>query len=274
MIIDSHVHFWNFDPIRDNWITENMQVIRRDFLPENLAPLLAENNISGCIAVQADQSPAETQFLLDLAENNDFIKGVVGWISLENPEIGQQLESYATEKKLKGFRHIAEGERQGFLLQDRILAGIEALGALGYTYDILVRQHQLHDAIALAEKLPGQPFVIDHCAKPNLKDDNLFAWKDGMATLAQNPNVYCKLSGLLTEGHWHNCNETAIFECLDVIFKNFGTHRILFGSDWPVMLLGGHYTQWLGLIKKYTAQFTNQEQQAIFAGNAASFYKI
>jgi L-fuconolactonase len=274
MIIDSHVHFWNFDPVRDAWITEDMAVIRKDFLPEDFSLYLNENNVEGCIAVQADQSKEETSFLVNLAKENPFIKGVVGWIDLTSENLEALLQNYQSEKLIKGFRHIAEGEEIGFLLQKNILNGIAALHQYGYTFDILLKQSQLSDAVKLSEKLPDQPFILDHCGKPDLKTNDLKDWKLNIAELAQNPNVYCKISGLLTQGNWNNIDKKVIFETLDFIFSQFGIKRAVFGSDWPVMLLGGNYALWLELISKYVGQFSKEEQQLFFSKNAVRFYKL
>jgi L-fuconolactonase len=274
MIIDSHVHFWNFDPVRDAWITKEMTVIRKDFLPEDFSLYLNENNVEGCIAVQADQSKEETSFLVNLAKENPFIKGIVGWIDLTSENLEALLQNYQSEKLIKGFRHIAEGEEIGFLLQKNILNGIAALHQYGYTFDILLKQSQLSDAVKLSEKLPDQPFILDHCGKPDLKTNDLKDWKLNIAELAQNPNVYCKISGLLTQGNWNNIDEKVIFETLDFIFSQFGIKRAVFGSDWPVMLLGGNYALWLELISKYVGRFSKEEQQLFFSKNAVRFYKL
>lgn len=274
MIIDSHVHFWRFNPVRDAWITKDMTTIRKDFLPEDLSLYLKENSIDGCIAVQADQSDEETAFLVNLAKENPFIKGVVGWIDLTSDKLEQSLQNYQSEKLIKGFRHIAEGEEIGFLLQKNVLNGISALHQYGYTFDILLRQDQLLDAVKLLEKLPDQPFVLDHCGKPDLKTNDLKDWKSNISELAKNSNIYCKISGLLTQGNWNNTDGKTIFEILDCIFSQFGIKRLVFGSDWPVMLLGGNYALWLELISKYLIQFSKEEQELFFSGNAVKFYNL
>lgn len=274
MIIDSHVHFWKFDPIRDAWITNDMTAIRKDFLPKDFSLELKVNNIEGCIAVQADQSDDETSFLVNLAKENPFIKGVVGWIDLKSDQLEQSLQNYQSEKLIKGFRHIAEGEEIGFLLQKNVLNGIAALHQYDYTFDILLRQDQLSDAVKLSEKLPNQSFILDHCGKPDLKTNDLKDWKSNISELAKNHNIYCKISGLLTQGDWNRINEKSIFEISDFIFSQFGIKRIFFGSDWPVMLLGGNYALWLELISKYVIQFSKEEQELFFSGNAVKFYKL
>lgn len=274
MIIDSHVHFWSFHPIRDAWITNEMTTIQRDFLPEDFSLYVNENQIEGCIAVQADQSDEETAFLLNLAKENPFIKGVVGWIDLTSENLTELLQNYQSEKLIKGFRHIAEGEEIGFLLQENVLNGISNLHQHDYTFDILLKQHQLSDAVKLAEKLPDQPFILDHCGKPDLKTNDLKDWKDNISELATNPNMYCKFSGLLTQGSLNKIDEKSIFETLDFVFEKFGIQRLVFGSDWPVMLLGGNYTFWLELISKYVSQFSKEEQELFYSGNAVKFYKL
>lgn len=274
MIIDSHVHFWNFNPVRDAWITEEMTAIRKDFLPEDYSLLLIENQVYGCVAVQADQSDNETAFLVDLAKDNPMIKGVVGWIDLASDKLEESLENYQSEKLIKGFRHVAEGEEIGFLLQKKVLKGISKLHQFKYTFDILLRQDQLSDAVRLSEKLPEQPFILDHCGKPDLRTNELKDWKENISELAQNPNVYCKISGLLTQGYLNLIDEKSIFEILDFVFAKFGIQRLVFGSDWPVMLLGGNYALWLELISKYLEQFSKEEQEQFFSGNAVEFYKL
>lgn len=273
-IIDSHVHFWKFNPVRDAWISDEMIAIRKDFFPEDLSIYLKENNVEGCIAVQADQSETETQFLIDLAKKNTFIKGVVGWIDLSSENIEESLQKYQSEKIIKGFRHISEGESTGFLLQKSIINGIEKLHQNGFTFDILLRQNQLSDAVKLSEKCPNQPFILDHCGKPDLITNTLNDWKENISELAKNPNMYCKISGLLTQANWNSANEKSIFEILYFMFEKFGIERLLFGSDWPVMLLGGNYTLWIELIMKYLSQFSKEEQELFFSGNAKEFYKL
>jgi len=274
MIIDSHVHFWKFDTIRDAWITKDMNVIQSDFLPEDFSLFIEENRVEGCITVQASQSDEETAFLLNLAKENPFIKAVVGWIDLASDNIEESLQNYQSEKLIKGFRHVAEGEEIGFLLQENVLNGIAALHQYDYTFDILLRQDQLSDAVKLSDKLPDQPFILDHCGKPDLKTNDLKSWKINISELAQNPNFYCKVSGLLTQGNWNHINEKEIFEVLDFIFSQFGIRRLVFGSDWPVMLLGGNYALWVELILKYVSHFSKEEQQLFFSGNAIEFYNL
>ncbi|MFD0941336.1 amidohydrolase family protein [Pedobacter boryungensis] len=273
-MIDSHVHFWKFDPIRDSWITNEMAVLRQDYLPNKLIDELKANQVDGCIAVQADQSITETEFLLNLAHQYSFIKGIVGWIDLKSPNLDEQLEKYAKQPLIKGWRHIVQAEPAGFLLQHDFIQGINTLRHYNYTYDILVQHAQLPEVIEFLNRTENQSFVIDHCAKPDLKNREMEDWAKNIRLIAQQKHVFCKLSGLLTECDWVNWDEKTIFNCLDVIFESFGTERIIFGSDWPVLLLASNYTNWISLIKKYTKDFTAADQQAIFNDNAVKFYNI
>ncbi|WP_200911866.1 amidohydrolase [Pedobacter sp. Hv1] len=273
-MIDSHQHFWQHHPVKDSWISDEMAVIKRDFLPVDLVPILKDNGINGCIAVQADQSEVETNFLLDLAKQNPFIKGVVGWVNLQNANINERLHYFSQFKQLKGWRHILQAEPDGLMLKPEFLRGIKALTEFGYTYDILIHQHQLPEVIQLVDKCQNQAFVIDHCAKPAIKNNEIADWKSHIQSIAQHPNVYCKLSGLLTEADWKHWDEKQIFNYLDVVFESFGTERLMFGSDWPVLLLAGSYSQWKGLIQRYVQQLSQQEQQQIFNDNAYTFYKL
>ncbi|MEE1944262.1 amidohydrolase family protein [Pedobacter sp. KR3-3] len=273
-MIDSHVHFWQFDPVKDAWINEEMAVLQRDFSPADYCALQTENGIDGCIAVQADQSEQETAFLVDLAKHNPIIKGVVGWVDLKSKVIEEKLSFYAKEPMIKGWRHIVQAENEGFLLQPEFIRGVRALKNHGYTYDILVKHNQLPEVMQFIDQLGEQPLVIDHCAKPDLNNKDISAWTAQLKTIAQASHVYCKLSGLLTEGDWNNPDKQLIFKCLDVVFESFGTDRLLFGSDWPVMLLSKKYSYWMQMVGEYMQQFSKQEQQLVFGDNAIKFYKL
>ncbi|HMK26047.1 MAG TPA: amidohydrolase family protein [Chitinophagaceae bacterium] len=275
MQIDTHQHFWKFDPVRDGWITKEMSVIQRDFLPEDLQPLLKKNNFDGCIAVQADQSEKETNFLLELAKQNDFIKGIVGWIDLQHENIKERLSYYKQFRLVKGFRHILQGERdRTFMLKPEFMRGIGALKEFGFTYDILIFPDQLQYTKKLVAAFPDQGFVIDHIAKPDIRNRKITEWKQEMAGVAQYENVYCKLSGLVTESGWTNWKEKDFAPYLDAVVESFGTSRILFGSDWPVCLLAASYKEVVDILKHYFASFTKNEQQLFFGGNAIKFYQL
>ena len=275
MIIDAHQHFWIYDPVRDSWIDESMQILKRNFLPEDLTSIIKENSIDGTIAVQADQSENETNFLLGLAEKNTWISGVVGWVGLMAQDIEEKLEHFSSYKKLKGFRHIVQAEPdENFMLNEKFRNGIGQLKNYNFTYDILIYPHQLPTAIMLTEKHPDQKFVLDHIAKPSIKKKEIEPWASGIKELAMNPNVFCKISGIITEADHRNWESKEIYPYLDIVFNAFGYDRLLFGSDWPVCLLAGLYNQVINLIDEYMKNASDENKEKIFGKNAVSFYNI
>ena len=274
MKIDSHQHFWKFDPIRDNWIDDSMAIIRKDFLPEDLKPILKSNSIDGCIAVQADQSEEETLFLLNLADKNSFIKGVVGWVDLTSDKVESRLTYFSEFQKLCGFRHIVQAEPTGFLLNKNFQNGIKALENHNLTYDILVYHNQLSEVIEFVQQFPNQKFVLDHIGKPSIKTGEIDTWKAQIKKLATFPNVCCKVSGLVTETTLNNWSYSDFVPYLEVVFNSFGVDRVLFGSDWPVCLLSGNYEKVLAIIERYIAAFSLTEKELIMGKNALNFYNI
>tara|TARA_R110002051_G_scaffold81617_1_gene145705 strand:+ start:44667 stop:45497 length:831 start_codon:yes stop_codon:yes gene_type:complete len=274
MIIDCHQHFWKYDPVRDSWIDSTMKIIQRDFLPGDLKPILTENNVDGCIAVQADQSENETTFLLDLAAENNFIKGVVGWVNLCDSNVQKRLEHFTQNKLFKGVRHILQTEKEDFILDRAFINGIQKLAPLDLTYDLLVLPHQLENTTILVSKFSNQKFVLDHIAKPPIKSGEIKDWKIEIEKLAKCPNVYCKLSGLATEAHWKNWKYEDFTPYLDVVFEAFGTNRLMFGSDWPVCLLAANYAKNKKIITSYIKQLSTAEQEQIMGLNAVDFYGL
>jgi L-fuconolactonase len=273
--IDSHQHFWKYDPVQYDWIDDSMAVIRKDFLPEDLEPILQANGFDGCITVQSHQSEQENDFQLANAEKNSFIKGVVGWIDLQSANIEERLAYYKQFTKMKGFRHVLQGERQrDLMLQPAFVNGINLLRKYNYTYDILIFPDQLKYAAELAAKFPDQPFVIDHIAKPNIKNAEIAEWEKDIKAVAKFENVFCKVSGMVTEADWQNWKPVDFNPYLDVIADNFGINRIMFGSDWPVCKVAADYGQVLGIVEEYFSAFTKTEQDNIFGGNAARFYNL
>jgi len=273
--IDSHQHFWQYDPLRHSWISEEMSAIRRDFLPGDLAPLLSQQGIGGAIAVQADQTPAENEFLLRLAAQHDFIKGVVGWIDLQAPDIEAQLQHMQGFPKLKGFRHVLQGETdRQLMLRPAFLNGISKLGKYGFTYDILIFVDQLPYAEELVRRFPDQPFVLDHIAKPNIKGQQIDEWRQGILKLAQYENISCKVSGMVTEADWTGWAPNDFSPYLDTVFNTFGTDRVMYGSDWPVCQVAGTYAQVAELAEYHIQALSASEQALFWGGNAAQFYKI
>lgn len=275
MRVDAHHHFWRYNPSRDTWITDRMSVLKRDFLPSDLRPELERNGVDATVAVQADQSESETRFLLDLAESHGFISGVVGWIDLRSPDIAQRLESFSRFDKLVGFRHIVQAERDDcFLLQNDFVRGLRQLQSHGYTYDLLVYPRQLPAAVELAARLPEQAFVLDHIGKPEIGNGHRGGWKQQIRELAGHPNVYCKVSGIVTEADWKNWTPELCKPYLDIVFEAFGPQRLMFGSDWPVCLLAGTYEQVTNLVSDYIRQCSPDDEEAIMGGNATRFYRI
>lgn len=274
MRIDSHQHFWQYHPVKDAWITEEMKTIQRDFMPHDLLPLLQESKMDGCVAVQADQSEAESEFLLKLAAENEFIKGVVGWIDLRADNLEEKLQYYKRFEKMKGFRHIVQAEPDGFLINEQFIKGVALLGQYGYSYDILIYNVQLEEAIHFAAKLPGQRLVLDHCAKPGIKNRDINDWAKQLKNLATHKNVYCKISGLFTEADWKGWRVEDIFPYLDVAVDAFGFDRIMFGSDWPVCLLAASYTQGCGALEEYFTLFSKAQQDSFWGENAKRFYQL
>jgi len=272
--IDSHQHFWKFDPVRDSWIDDSMQKIQRDFLPEDLLPLLQENQFSGCVAVQASQSEDETNFLIELASKNDFIKGIVGWIDLRDKNIAERLSHFSKHKKLKGFRHVVQGEADDFLFREDFRNGISALKTFNYTYDILIFHRQLPAAISLANDFPEQKFVIDHIAKPDIKSGSIDSWKKGIEEISKYENVSCKISGMVTEANWNSWKTQDLKPYLDVIFENFSTDKLMFGSDWPVLNVASDYTEVVKTLQDYIEQLSIEDQNKIWFKNASSFYSL
>ncbi len=274
MRIDAHQHFWKFDPIQHEWITEKMEAIRKDFVPEYLQSLLYENQIDGCVAVQVDQSENETKALLQLAGQNAFIKGVVGWVDLMSPDIRERLNHFVRHKKIKGFRHISQGQPEGFLLQKNFLRGIGSLKEFGFTYDILIFPNQLPEAISLVRQFPDQRFVLDHMAKPLIKKGILEPWKKDISELASYENVYCKLSGMVTEADWGNWSADNFKPYLDVVLNSFGTRRVCYGSDWPVCLVASSYQRQLAIVEEYIGRLSFDEKKDIMGENAIQFYNL
>ena len=272
--VDAHQHFWNFDPLRDSWITEDMEVIRHDFLPHDLKPLMDANGLNSCIAVQADQSENETDFLLGLASENEFIKGVVGWIDLCSDTIHERLEYYSQFPKLKGFRHILQAEPIEFILKPEFQRGITALQVYGFTYDILIYPQHLPVIPDLIRGGNEQKFILDHLGKPNIKNGTSTTWATDLKKLASHKNVFCKLSGMVTEADHRTWKKEDIFPYMDKALELFGPERLLFGTDWPVCRLAASYDQVCDLMNDYLGKLTIHEQELIWGKNAALFYQL
>jgi L-fuconolactonase len=275
MRIDAHQHFWRYRPETHGWISEGMAALRRDFLPDELEPLLCAEGFDGCVAVQAAQSLEETRFLLQLAELHPFVKAVVGYVDLVSPDLERQLDELCAHPSFRGVRHIAQDEPDDrWLARPDVVRGIGALRRYGLSYDILVHARQLPAAIELARHLPDQPFVLDHLAKPEIRAGRLEPWRTDIRRLAAHPNVVCKLSGLVTEAAWDRWSAAGIRPYLEVALEAFGPARLLIGSDWPVCLLAGDYGRVIGLAADFVRSLSPDEQAAIFGTNALRCYGI
>jgi L-fuconolactonase len=275
MIIDAHQHFWKYSPTKHAWIGEEMSVLKRDFLPSDLSNIYERNSVKGCVAVQADGSEEETEFLLQLASENDFIKGVVGWVYLQDKNVEARLHHYQSFKKLKGFRHVVQDEPDpNFMLRNDFRAGLKALEGFDYTYDILIYPHQLDAAIKTVQDFPGIKFVLDHIAKPDIKNSKMDDWLPKIKTLAQSPNIYCKVSGMVTEAAWKSWRQEDFAPYLEAVTAAFGIERLMFGSDWPVCLLSGNYEEVLGIVKTHMTRYSTADQEQLFYKNALSFYRL
>jgi L-fuconolactonase len=275
MVIDAHQHFWSYDPKTHQWIDDSMAVIRKDFLPSELEKVLGKNKIDGCITVQAEQTTAETVKLLEYAEIHDYIKGVVGWIDLQSNSIDDQLAKMNSYSLLKGFRHIVQGETDPHFLQREVFVnGISKLNKYGYTYDILIFPHQLDSTFEFVKCFPNQLFVIDHIAKPYIKEVRINDWAKKIKDIAQCENVYCKLSGMITEADFQNWSADQITPYMDIVINSFGIDRVMFGSDWPVCLVAGNYAQVKSLVINYLEPFSEEEKNAVMGANAIEFYSL
>jgi L-fuconolactonase len=273
--IDAHQHFWAYDPLEYGWIGPEMDVLKRDYMPQDLEPLQHALGITGTVAVQARQTVQETRWLIELAHEHAFIKGVVGWVDLFDPELGLLLETLASHPKLCGVRHVVQDEPDDeFMLRDGFCQGIRTLTDFDLTYDILIFPRHLPAACELVSRFPQQRFVLDHIAKPPIKSRELDPWREWIWQLAEYPNVYCKVSGMVTEADWANWQPQDVRPYLDVVFEAFGTQRIMIGSDWPVCTVAGTYSQVMGLAYDYLGQFSTPEQADLCGGNAQRFYRL
>jgi len=275
MRIDAHHYLWQYNPQEYGWIGPGLEALARDFLPPDLAPLLAATRMDGSIAVQARQSLAETEWLLDLAERYPFIRGVVGWVDLQSSDLAEQLARFAAARKLRGVRHAVQDEADdAFMLRPAFLQGIGLLASFNLAYDILIYPRHLPAACELVRRFPNQRFVLDHMSKPPIQDRILAPWDEGIRQLAAYPNVTCKLSGMFTEADPQNWRYEDFVPYLDVVYAAFGPTRLMIGSDWPVCTVAASYRETLNIVNRYVAQFSPAVQAAIMGEIAAWIYQI
>jgi len=274
--IDAHQHFIDYTPEDYPWIDGEMQALQRPFMPVDLKPLLDDLSFDGCIAVQARQSLKETEWLLQLAEEHDWIRGVVGWVDLRSPDVRQQLERFSRSSKLRGVRHVIQDDPDDdFILGEDFNRGISLLRHFHLTYDLLIFEKHLPQTIRFVRQHPSQKFVVDHLAKPSIKAQAIDDWSRLIRTFAGHGNVYCKLSGLVTEADWHGWREEQFTPYLDVAFDAFGPDRLMIGSDWPVCTASRDYSSVMNIVIHYMeSRYPRQVQDQVLGGNAAQFYGI
>jgi L-fuconolactonase len=274
MKIDAHQHFWKYDQVKHAWITDEMKLIRRDFPPNDLFPLLQELKIDGTVALQADETWRETEYLLDLADQYSWIKAVVGWVNVAGKDLEEYLDHASSLPKLKGFREILQAQSPEYILRPEFVKGIQKLGKLDFTYDILIFPEHLDASLQLVSKCPDQLFVIDHLAKPNIKTGEWKEWRKKMALLAERELVYCKLSGMITEADLKKWNYEDILPYMEIALDLFGPQKLMFGSDWPVCLVAGEYERVWETVNQFTDALSAGEKERIFGGTAQEFYRI
>ncbi len=275
MRLDAHQHFWQYRPADYPWMTDALAALRRDYLPADLHPHLRQAGLDGSIVVQAQQTLAEARWMLHLAEQNPFIRGVVGWVDLRSERVDEALGELSSHPRFVGVRHVVQDEPDDrFLLLPDFQRGIGRLKAYGLTYDILIYPRQLPAAIELVRRFPEQPFVLDHLAKPAVRDGALSPWAEQIRDLARSPNVCCKVSGLVTEARWDAWRPDDFRPYLDVVFEAFGPGRLMFGSDWPVCLLAGSYERVFRVVDDYARALTPAERAGLFGETAARFYGV
>lgn len=274
-IIDTHHHFWKYSAAEYGWISDEMKTIRRDFLPADLKKTLDEAGVSGAVSVQARTTVEESDWLLGMAEKHDFLRGVVGWVPLTENDVEKHLERLAAHKKFKGVRHVIQGEPDdNYILRPDFNAGVKKLLKYKLRYDILIYERHLKPSIRFVDQHPNQMFILDHVAKPKIKERILSPWREDMIALGKRPNVYCKLSGMITEADWKKWSSADLAPYLDTALQAFGPKRLLFGSDWPVMLVAGQYKPWVELIKQTIKRYSVAEQEQILSRNAIAAYGL
>lgn len=275
MRIDAHQHFWLYDEDKDAWITDEMRILRRNFLPTDISETLKKNGFDGAVAVQADQSHKETEFLVELSEFFKLIKGIVGWVDLRSEAIEEYLAHFSKYPIIKGFRHIIEAEHEGnFLIRDDFQRGIEALTTYNYTYDLLIRPRHYASTLICVQNNPNQKFMLDHIAKPAIKTQEFEDWAMFIDQLSKYPNVYCKISGLATEAEWGKWKLDHFTQYIEHVISSFGKDRVCFGSDWPVCLVAASYEESIQIVDQKLGGFTQDEAAGFWGGVATEFYGL
>lgn len=275
MVIDAHHHFWGYDPAEYGWISDAMSVLKRDYLPDDLHREAAAAGVDGVVSVQARQTVDETRWLLELAAQNDFIRGVVGWVPLVSERVADDLARFTDRPKLKAVRHVLQDEPDDdYMLRPEFDRGVGLLPKFGLRYDILIFERHLPQATTLVDRHPGLTFVLDHVAKPRVRDGAISPWRERVADLAKRPNVFCKLSGLATEAGPRAWTPGQLRPYMDVALEAFGPRRLMFGSDWPVCLLAVDYHRWVGLVREFVSELSDTERRRVMGGTAVEVYGL
>lgn len=275
MWIDAHHHLWRCNDRDYVWMTEEMESLRHDFLIPALQSVFSDSGIGGSVAVQARQSLAETEWLLQLAGESSLIRGVVGWVPLVDPRVGECLDRLSRNPHLRGVRHVLHDEADDFyMLREDFNLGVDQLHARGLTYDILVFERHLPQTIQFVDRHPNQIFILDHIAKPRIREGILSPWKENIQELAERHNVYCKLSGMVTEARWNSWTQDDLVPYFDTVLSAFGPKRLMFGSDWPVLTLASSYKQWSDIVRSLIAALSADEQELVSSGSAIEAYRL
>ena len=275
MIVDAHQHFWQVGRFNYPWMTSDLGVLYRDYLPPDLEPELRKNGVNQTVLVQASNSVAESRWLLNLADENDFIAGVVGWVDLASPEVDAQLSELTAHPKFKGVRHLVESEpADDWLVQPAVISGLQRLSEYGLSYDLLAHTRHLRHATTVAERCSELRFVIDHLAKPPIAKHGFEEWAQEFRALASFPNMYCKLSGLVTEADWNSWTTDDLRPYVDCALEWFGPERLMFGSDHPVCLLAASYERVLGSFQELLKSLDTEDHERVFGENARTFYRL
>jgi L-fuconolactonase len=275
LTIDSHHHLWKYNARDYVWMNDAMTLLRRDFLIPELEDVMREAGVEGTVAVQARQTITETEWLLDIAEHHPFILGVVGWVPLAAPNAGHILDRFVQHPRLKAVRHVLHDEADDFyMLNDDFNRGIDLLENYGLAYDILIFERHLPQTIAFVDRHPGQVFVMDHIAKPRIRDGMMSPWREHMKDLAKRENVYCKVSGMTTEADWNSWTPDVLRPYFDVVLSAFGPKRLMFGSDWPVLTLAGRYRTWMNAFRSFVRELSPNEQESLCRGTAMTAYRL
>ena len=273
--VDAHLHLWTYSADNYGWIDEKMAALRQDFLPGDLIAPMQAAGVQYGIAVQARQDLLESRGLLAAAACHAHIAGVVGWLPLSDQALlSSALDEFSQEPKFVGVRHIVQSEPEGFLDGAEFNSGVARLRQHHLVYDLLLHCHQMEEAIRFVDRHPSQPFVLDHLAKPQIRNSVLEPWSRSLRELGRRSNVACKVSGMVTEADWHGWKEDDLRPYLDTVTEAFGPERLLAGSDWPICLLATTYTGWWGLLGRYFASFSAAEQALIFGENATRIYQL